>query len=142
MSNRIAFQGIAGAYSEQAIRQYFGPEEESVPCPTLDDIFIAVERGDTDFGMLPVENAVAGSVTRSYELLMEHDLRVHAEVILRVQHMLIAYSSKYLCTGRPMAAWRLDSKPSSELVGSPADGSFTLLLRFTGANSASSHSIR
>jgi prephenate dehydratase len=40
--------------------------------------------------MLPVENAVAGSVTRSYELLMEHDLRVHAEVILRVQHMLMA----------------------------------------------------
>ncbi len=90
MSKRIAFQGVAGAYSEQAIRQYFGPKEESVPCPTLEDIFIAVERGDTDFGMLPVENAVAGSVTRSYELLMEHDLRVHAEVILRVQHMLMA----------------------------------------------------
>lgn len=87
---RIAFQGIAGAYSEQATRQYFGPEGESVPCKTLDDIFLAVERGDTKFGMLPVENAVAGSVTRSYELLMEHDLRIHAEVILRVQHMLMA----------------------------------------------------
>jgi prephenate dehydratase len=40
--------------------------------------------------MLPVENAVAGSVTRSYALLMDHDLRIHAEVILRVRHMLMA----------------------------------------------------
>ena len=87
---RVAFQGIAGAYSEQAIRQFFGPEVESVPCRTLADIFFAVEGGDAEYGMLPVENAVAGSVTQSYELLLDHDLRIHAEVILRVQHMLLA----------------------------------------------------
>jgi prephenate dehydratase len=49
-----------------------------------------VENGDVDYAMLPVENAVAGSVPRSYELLMEHDLRVYAETILRVRHMLLA----------------------------------------------------
>lgn len=90
MSTKVAFQGIAGAYSEQAIRQFFAPEVESIPCKTLDEIFLAVEDDDADHGMLPVENAVAGSVTRSYELLMEHDLRIHAEVILRVRHMLMA----------------------------------------------------
>jgi prephenate dehydratase len=90
MSKRVAFQGIAGAYSEQAIRQFFGPQVEHSACNTLDDIFFAVETGEADYGMLPVENAVAGSVTRSYELLMEHDLRIHAEVILRVRHMLMA----------------------------------------------------
>jgi prephenate dehydratase len=87
---RVAFQGIAGAYSEQAIRQYFGPEVESVPCGALDDLFLLVEGGEIEYAMLPVENAIAGSVTRAYELLMEHDLRVYAEVILRVQHMLLA----------------------------------------------------
>jgi prephenate dehydratase len=86
---RVAFQGIAGAYSEQAIRQYFGPEVESIPCGALDDLFLLVESGDVDYAMLPVENAVAGSDTRAYELLMEHDLRVYAEVILRVRHMLL-----------------------------------------------------
>jgi len=96
MSKRVAFQGVAGAYSEQAIRQYFGSEVEGIPCKTLDDLFLAVENGDTDLGMLPVENAVAGSVMRSYELLMEHDLRIHAEVILRVQHMLMAPSGAAL----------------------------------------------
>ncbi len=88
--SRVAFQGIAGAYSEQAIRQSLGPEAESVPCRTLADIFLAVGNGSADQGMLPVENAVAGSVTQSYELLMEHDLRIYAEVILHVRHMLLA----------------------------------------------------
>jgi prephenate dehydratase len=86
----VAFQGVAGAYSEQAIRQFFGPEAESVPCRTLADVFFAVEGQDADHGMVPIENAVAGSVTQSYELLMEHDLRIHAEVILHVRHMLLA----------------------------------------------------
>jgi prephenate dehydratase len=87
---QVAFQGIAGAYSEEAIRQFFGPEVESIPCRTLDEVFPIVEDGDADYGMVPVENAVAGSVTRSYELLMERDLRVCAETILRVRHMLLA----------------------------------------------------
>jgi prephenate dehydratase len=87
---RVAFQGVAGAYSEEAIHHFFGPEVDTMPCGTLADIFFAVERRDADYSMLPVENAVAGSVTRSYELLMEHDLRIHAEVILRVRHMLLS----------------------------------------------------
>ena len=93
---RVAFQGVAGAYSEEAIRQFFGPEVESVPCRTLAEIFFAVGSLDTGYGMLPVENAVAGSVNQSYELLMEHDLRIYAEVILRVQHMLLALPGTHL----------------------------------------------
>jgi prephenate dehydratase len=90
MTKTIAFQGIAGAYSEQAIHQFFGPQVESSAQTTLEDIFLAVEDGAAEHGMLPVENAVAGSVNRSYALLLEHDLRIHAEVILRVRHMLMA----------------------------------------------------
>jgi len=87
---RIAFQGITGAYSEEAIRQFFGPEQEGVPYKTLNEVFLAVEKGQADYAMVPVENAVAGSVDRSYKLLMEYDLRVYAEVILRVRHSLLA----------------------------------------------------
>ena len=85
----VAFQGIVGAYSEEAIRQYF-PEVETVPRRTFGDLFVAVEQGTADYGMLPIENSLAGSVVQSYELLMEHDLRVRAEVILRVRHRLMA----------------------------------------------------
>jgi prephenate dehydratase len=86
----VSFQGIAGAYSEEAIRQFFGPQVESMPCRTFGDVFIAVEQGHADYGMLPIENSLAGSVVQSYELLMEHDLRVRAEAILRVRHCLMA----------------------------------------------------
>lgn len=86
---RISFQGIAGAYSEEATRQYFG-QVETYPCRTFSDVFVAVEEGEADYGMLPIENSLAGSVVQSYELLMEHDLRVRAEVILRVRHNLLA----------------------------------------------------
>ena len=87
---RVAFQGGPGAYSEEAIRQYFGSEVETMACETFDAVFEAVESDTAKYGMLPVENSVAGSVNRSYELLMEHDLRIHAEVILRVRHALLA----------------------------------------------------
>ena len=87
---RVAYQGVVGAYSQQAARQRFGPEAETVPQPTFADVFRSVEIGDCDYGMLPVENSVAGSVNQSYELLVEHDLRIFAEVILRVRHMLLA----------------------------------------------------
>ena len=86
----VAFQGVAGAYSENAIYQFFGPETETLSCRTVEGIFEAVETGRADLGMLPVENALAGSLPRAYELLMERDLRIRAEVIMRIQHTLMA----------------------------------------------------
>lgn len=86
----VAFQGVAGAYSEEAILQYFGPDVETVPCRTLEEMFPEVETGKADYAMLPVENAVAGSVAGAYELLLQRDLRINAEIVLRVRHMLMA----------------------------------------------------
>jgi prephenate dehydratase len=86
----VAFQGVRGAYSEGAIYQFFGPDTQTVPCKSLEGIFEAVEREQADLSMLPVENALAGSQPRAYELLMEHDLRIQAEVIMRIQHTLMA----------------------------------------------------
>jgi prephenate dehydratase len=131
----VAFQGVAGAYSEQAVRQYFGSDVESISCRTLDDLFLLVEGGNADYGMLPVENAVAGSVTQSYELLMEHDLRVCAEVILRVRHMLLAPSGTKLGQVRRvrshpqaltqcqhyLARHGLEAEPAFDTAGSARD---------------------
>jgi prephenate dehydratase len=132
---QVAFQGIAGAYSEQAIRQFFGLEVESVPCRGLADIFFAVERHDADYGMLAVENAVAGSVNQSYELLLEHDLRIHAEVILRVRHMLLGLPGTQLADlkrvrshpqalaqcQRYLARHGLEPEPAFDTAGSARD---------------------
>lgn len=86
----IAFQGVHGAYSEQAIRQHFSADIEVYPCPTLSDLFEAIRTRQVLYALLPVENALAGAVSQAYELLMDSDLRIQAEVILHVHHALLA----------------------------------------------------
>lgn len=87
---KVVFQGIAGAYSEEAIQQFFGPQVTSVPSASFAEMFTAVEAGEAEYAVLPMENSIAGTVNQSYELLMEHDLRIYGEVILRIEHMLLA----------------------------------------------------
>ena len=86
----VAFQGEPGAYSEQAIRQQLGPEVSTLPSRTFAGIFEAIAGGRALMGMLPVENSLAGTVIPAYDLLMDHDLRIQAEVILKVEHCLLA----------------------------------------------------
>ena len=85
----VAFQGEHGAYSEEAIHLHFGPEVLTLPCRTFEEIFAAVEGGAAAFGALPVENSLAGSINKAYDLLLDHDLKVHGEILLRVRHNLL-----------------------------------------------------
>jgi len=87
---QVAFQGAHGAYSEQAIFQFFGEEVETLPCVAFRDIFEAIRTHRAHFGMLPIENALAGTVAQTYELLMEYDFRVQGEVIIPIHHQLLA----------------------------------------------------
>lgn len=89
MRDVVAFQGVHGAYSEQAIRQHFGDSVDVYPCPAFSDLIDAILTRRVTYGMLPVENSLAGSVSQAYELLMESDLRIQAEQIVHVHHALI-----------------------------------------------------
>jgi len=86
----VAFQGAHGAYSEQALRRYFGAGVETLPCQNFADVFAAVENKTAEYGILPVENSIAGPVDQSYDLLYEHDVNIYAEVIQPVRHTLLA----------------------------------------------------
>lgn len=86
----IAFQGEHGAYSEQAVRQHFGLEPATLPCRSFLDIFLAMQESRATHGMLAVENSLAGTVIPAYDLLVDHDFHVQAEVIVRVEHCLMA----------------------------------------------------
>ena len=91
MKAKVAFQGIEGANSDLAIRQHFGDQAEVFPCRDLEDVFSAIRRNhDVVYGLLPVENVQAGAVTQAYELLMDSDFRIQADVVLHVRHALLA----------------------------------------------------
>jgi chorismate mutase / prephenate dehydratase len=85
----VAFQGEVGAYSEEAAYQFFGPSARLKPCESLEDAFQAVEKGDVQYGLVPVENSLEGSITRTYDLLLDSNLKVGGETLLRVIHCLI-----------------------------------------------------
>ncbi|MFC1847229.1 prephenate dehydratase [Chloroflexota bacterium] len=85
----VAFQGERGAYSEEAAFQFFGASIQVKPCESLDDVFKAMEQGKTQFGIVPIENSLEGSISRSYDLLLDSDLKVYGETRLRVTHCLI-----------------------------------------------------
>jgi prephenate dehydratase len=85
----IAFQGAHGAYSDEALRQHF-TGAHTLPCEHFYSVFEAVLSEQAQHGLLPVENSIAGTVAQVYELLLDHDLRVQAEIIFRIEHMLLA----------------------------------------------------
>lgn len=89
LSVKVAYQGVAGAYSEQALYQHFGENIEAVPHRSFLGMFRALENHEVNRILLPVENSFAGSVQQSYELLLEHDFRIQAEVIFHVNHALL-----------------------------------------------------
>ena len=88
---KVAFQGERGAYSEAAAIAFFGDGIEPVTCPTFDAVFDAVDCGECERGIVPVENSLAGSIHRNYDLLQRHTLSIVGEHIFRVRHCLIAH---------------------------------------------------
>jgi chorismate mutase/prephenate dehydratase len=86
----VAFQGETGAYSEEAAFQFFSKSIQVKPCEELDGVFKAVEQGETQFGIVPVENSLEGSISRTDDLLLTSDLKIYGETKLRITHCLIA----------------------------------------------------
>ncbi|MEX2502759.1 MAG: prephenate dehydratase [Trueperaceae bacterium] len=86
---RIAYQGVSGAFSEQAAQQ-FRPNATSVGFGSFHDAFSATVAGDCQYAVLPVENSLAGSINQTYDLLTDSVLHVVGEQIVHVHHALLA----------------------------------------------------
>lgn len=95
---KIAFLGPETTYTHAAAIKHFGESADFVPLKTLDDVFASVESGQSDFGVVPVENSYEGSVTRTLDLFMDHNLKICAEVIVPVSHCLVSNTKKELVT--------------------------------------------
>src|SRR5207253_6739112 len=86
---RIAFQGEPGAYSEEAL-YLLHPDAASQPQREFRDVADAVVAGRADYGLLPIENSLVGSVATNFDLIAESGLMVVAEVVSAVHHCLLA----------------------------------------------------
>jgi len=95
-----AYQGAAGAFSEDAARTFVGDEAALLPCWKFEDVFLAVESGRASHGVLPIENTLAGSVQASYDLLAERSLTIVGETVHRISHALLAPRRSQIATLR------------------------------------------
>ena len=87
---QIGFQGERGAYSEKAIETLFEEQLlEKVPFRTSYAVIDALKKNKIDFGLLPIENSIVGSITHNYDLLMENKLSISKEVIIPIRHSLL-----------------------------------------------------
>jgi chorismate mutase/prephenate dehydratase len=91
---RIAFLGPEGTYSHLAARRHFGETAELIPTTTIGDVFAAVERGQAELGVVPVENTTEGVVTQALDAFVDSDLTICGELLQRIQHHLLSRSGR------------------------------------------------
>ena len=86
-----AYSGKRGAYAEQAVSRYFDENAEAIPCSSFKEVFKTVLEGKADYGMIPIENSLGGSVYDNYDnLSLFEDVSIVGAMHLRIQHALLA----------------------------------------------------
>jgi prephenate dehydratase len=91
MSKRkVSFQGERGANSELAAHKLLGDNVTAVPCESFELLFDSVEKSKADYGIIPIENSLIGSIHKNYDLLLERNLVVVGETQTRIVHSLLA----------------------------------------------------
>jgi chorismate mutase/prephenate dehydratase len=128
---QVAFLGPEATYTHQAVLKNFGVSLNATPMKTISDVFSAVEAGDCDYGVVPIENSTEGGVFHSMDELVESDLKICAQVYLPIEHCLIAQSplesikevhSKDQALGQ-CREWLRRNLPNAELVESHSTAS-------------------
>ncbi|MGN0350468.1 MAG: prephenate dehydratase [Roseburia sp.] len=86
---KIVFQGVEGAYSQVALKEYFGEHTNSYHVETWRDAMEAIKTGKADYAVLPIENSSAGIVSENYDLLVEYENCIVGEQIIKIDHALL-----------------------------------------------------
>lgn len=90
LGNKVAIQGIKASFHEIAAFKFFGRDISTVMCDTFWELFNTLERKTSDYGVVAIENTVAGSILPNYALLRDSEVSVIGEVYLRIQQNLLA----------------------------------------------------
>ncbi len=86
---KIVYQGVMGAYSQMAMRAFFGKETDGTAVSTWRDAMEKICSGEADYAVLPIENSTAGIVAENYDLLLEYDVSIVGEQVIKIDHALL-----------------------------------------------------
>jgi len=86
---KIAFLGPEGTFTQAAVLKHFGHSVRALPLPAIDDVFVEVQAGTADFGVVPIENSTEGTVNNTLDRFLHTTLHICGEVELRIHHFLI-----------------------------------------------------
>lgn len=90
----VAFLGPPATFSQVACIQHFGSSVQMAPENMIQDVFEAVEKGKTFYGVVPIENSTAGSVGRTFDMFIESDVRICGEIVMKISHDLLSLSGR------------------------------------------------
>jgi len=90
----IAYLGPQASFSNLAALKRFGTQLEYVPCESITDVFLEVEKGNADYGVVPIENSIEGAVTYTLDMFVDSDLKICSQIILDIAHNLLANCAK------------------------------------------------
>ena len=93
-SLKIAYLGPQATFTHLAALKRFGSQVEYLAVNSIGDVFLEVERGNADYGVIPIENSIEGAVSYSLDMFMDSDLRICAQIILDISHNLLANCAK------------------------------------------------
>lgn len=94
LPKRIAYQGIAGAYSHITALKAFGPYNDFIGVKSFSDLFELIHSGQADAGVIPIENSLVGSIYENYDLMSQYEVTILAEHFTRISHCLLACSPR------------------------------------------------
>lgn len=87
--NQVAYLGPSGTYTHAALLKYFGGSQVCLPLAQIPDVFTSVEKGESEYGLVPVENSTQGSVTMTLDRFVNSKLMICGEVMLRIHHCFL-----------------------------------------------------
>lgn len=91
---RVAYFGPEATYTHMAAREQFGSQTVFVPVSTIPQVFAEVERGEVDYGVVPIENSTEGSVSITLDTFVDSPLKIIAERSLEIRHCLLSRNTK------------------------------------------------
>ncbi len=134
----VAYLGPEGSFCHQAALAFFGKLSDLRPHGTIEDVFSMLEKGNSNMGMVPVENSYQGPVGTTLDLLYEYDLKIQGEIFLRIRHYLLSNHEKISdinCVySHPMAlaqcrTWLRENLPGIKIIETPSTSEAARLAR-------------